>query len=312
MSDHSHQLQSRNTEQLHLTTSLTMDVKADNSVPEDAMMQQEYTSPSAEASDTAGFYSTQSHDQEMVDGQRPLEPQQPHERTSPDRQEPRASVSAEELQLAAQLTQGLAPMMAAHNQAQEQQLQQAQEAEMQPREESYEDHNRDVPYQDHTAQQELHDQVQEPEPQFDDHIRDPEYQDQARRDAASLHQQLQTQLADHERELQNMLHQQAQTQTPVESPYAPPSMTPSHLQPQQQQHHHMPLNHLGQQYPMPDGSIPPRKRSKISRACDECRRKKIKCDALADSADEPCSNCRRSTSRCQFSRIPQKRGPSKG
>lgn len=269
-------------------------------------MQQGYTSPSAEASDTAVFYSAQSHDQELGDGQRPLETQRPRERTSPERPEPGASVSAEELQLAAQLTQGLAPMMAAHNQAQEQQLQQVQEAEMQPREDSYEDHTRDVSYQDHhTPQQDLHDQVQESEPQYDDQIRDPEYQDQARRDTASLHQQLQTQLADHERELQNILHQQAQAQTPVESPYAPPSITPTHQ-------HHMPLSHLGQQYQMQDGGIPPRKRSKISRACDECRRKKIKCDAPSEASAEPCSNCRRSSSPCLFSRIPQKRGPSKG
>ncbi|KAI0894591.1 hypothetical protein F4806DRAFT_497837 [Annulohypoxylon nitens] len=61
---------------------------------------------------------------------------------------------------------------------------------------------------------------------------------------------------------------------------------------------------------MPD--VPPRKRSKVSRACDECRRKKVKCDAALETGDEPCSNCRRSQIRCLFSRIPQKRGPSKG
>lgn len=61
-----------------------------------------------------------------------------------------------------------------------------------------------------------------------------------------------------------------------------------------------------------DGGIPPRKRSKVSRACDECRRKKIKCDAQTDTGDAPCSSCARSNIRCLFSRIPQKRGPSKG
>jgi hypothetical protein len=284
-----------------------MDVKADSSVREDVLMQQGYASPSAEASDTAGFYGTQSRDQEIGDGQQTQEAQQPHRQPSPERQESGTSVSAEELQLAAQLTQGLAPMMAAHNQAQEQQLQQVQEAEMQPREPSYEDHAQDVDYQAETPQQDLHDQVQEVEPQYDDHIRDPEYQDQVQRDAATLHQQLQSQLADHERELQNILHGQPQGQTPIESHYAPTSITPSHLQQQ-----HIPLNHLGQQYQMQDSGIPPRKRSKISRACDECRRKKIKCDALSENADEPCSNCRRSSSRCLFSRVPQKRGPSKG
>jgi hypothetical protein len=65
------------------------------------------------------------------------------------------------------------------------------------------------------------------------------------------------------------------------------------------------------QYPI-DNSIPPRKRSKVSRACDECRRKKIKCDAQSDTGEAPCSSCARSSIRCLFSRVPQKRGPSKG
>lgn len=57
---------------------------------------------------------------------------------------------------------------------------------------------------------------------------------------------------------------------------------------------------------------PARKRSKVSRACDECRRKKVKCDAVSENGGEDCSNCRRSNVRCMFSRVPQKRGPSKG
>lgn len=65
------------------------------------------------------------------------------------------------------------------------------------------------------------------------------------------------------------------------------------------------------QYSMGDG-IPPRKRSKVSRACDECRRKKIKCDAQSDTGESPCSSCARSSTPCLFSRVPQKRGPSKG
>ncbi|XEV04193.1 hypothetical protein FSHL1_009480 [Fusarium sambucinum] len=68
---------------------------------------------------------------------------------------------------------------------------------------------------------------------------------------------------------------------------------------------------MAPQYPI-DNSIPPRKRSKVSRACDECRRKKIKCDAQTDTGDAPCSSCARSSIRCLFSRVPQKRGPSKG
>ncbi|CAM1501854.1 Fc.00g038380.m01.CDS01 [Cosmosporella sp. VM-42] len=65
------------------------------------------------------------------------------------------------------------------------------------------------------------------------------------------------------------------------------------------------------QYSLGD-NIPPRKRSKVSRACDECRRKKIKCDAQSDTGETPCSSCARSSIRCLFSRVPQKRGPSKG
>lgn len=68
---------------------------------------------------------------------------------------------------------------------------------------------------------------------------------------------------------------------------------------------------LAPHYTMGD-NIPPRKRSKVSRACDECRRKKIKCDAPSDTGETPCSSCARSSIRCLFSRVPQKRGPSKG
>lgn len=52
------------------------------------------------------------------------------------------------------------------------------------------------------------------------------------------------------------------------------------------------------------------KRSKVSRACDECRRKKIRCDALDEH--ETCTNCKRGSYTCAFSRQPLKRGPSKG
>ena len=79
-----------------------------------------------------------------------------------------------------------------------------------------------------------------------------------------------------------------------------------------------------------DPTMAPRKRSKVSRACDECRRKKvgawsylseisirltsmqIRCDATSESGPDQCSSCKRVGSRCQFSRIPMKRGPSKG
>jgi hypothetical protein len=77
---------------------------------------------------------------------------------------------------------------------------------------------------------------------------------------------------------------------------------------------HLSMDHIAPgttQYQLPD-TTPPRKRSKVSRACDECRRKKIKCDAQSEASEQPCSNCRRSNVQCLFSRVPQKRGPSKG
>jgi hypothetical protein len=73
-----------------------------------------------------------------------------------------------------------------------------------------------------------------------------------------------------------------------------------------------PMDQVGSPYETPDGSMAPRKRSKASRACDECRRKKIKCDATSETGDVQCSNCRRVSAHCQFSRVPMKRGPSKG
>ncbi|KIY00406.1 uncharacterized protein Z520_04091 [Fonsecaea multimorphosa CBS 102226] len=57
-----------------------------------------------------------------------------------------------------------------------------------------------------------------------------------------------------------------------------------------------------------------RKRSKASRACDECRRKKVKCDAPteADGTPKTCTNCQKAGVNCEFERKPMKRGPSKG
>ena len=53
-------------------------------------------------------------------------------------------------------------------------------------------------------------------------------------------------------------------------------------------------------------------RTKVSRACDECRRKKIRCDALDETGGAKCGPCVRTGSKCAFSRQPLKRGPSKG
>lgn len=59
-----------------------------------------------------------------------------------------------------------------------------------------------------------------------------------------------------------------------------------------------------------------RKRSKVSRACDTCRKKKIKCNAEYSSSlkeiTKKCDNCIKNQVECLFSRTPLKRGPSKG
>ncbi|KAI8278766.1 putative transcriptional regulatory protein [Colletotrichum sp. SAR11_57] len=108
-----------------------------------------------------------------------------------------------------------------------------------------------------------------------------------------------------------MPHPEQPQHQPPPRPYVPeetlPDSLPQHVSVPVPMDHH----HLSQTYALGD-STPPRKRSKVSRACDECRRKKVKCDAQSDSGDNPCSNCKRSGIRCLFSRVPQKRGPSKG
>lgn len=83
---------------------------------------------------------------------------------------------------------------------------------------------------------------------------------------------------------------------------------PTHS-PQQMAHAVMSLEGQQEHY---DPNDPSRKRSKVSRACDECRRKKIRCDATSENGPEACSSCKRTGARCQFSRQPMKRGPSKG
>ncbi|KAJ5727315.1 hypothetical protein N7493_005135 [Penicillium malachiteum] len=86
----------------------------------------------------------------------------------------------------------------------------------------------------------------------------------------------------------------------------------------QHQHQHMlqftPSQQVGvdPNHDLSYGEQSARKRSKISRACDECRRKKVRCDASSETGLETCSNCRRLGVVCQFSRVPMKRGPSKG
>jgi len=50
------------------------------------------------------------------------------------------------------------------------------------------------------------------------------------------------------------------------------------------------------------------KRRRIARACDSCRRKKIKCDAKMPK----CSHCENYNSECVFTHIEKKRAPPKG
>lgn len=134
----------------------------------------------------------------------------------------------------------------------------------------------------------------------------------------SLEQQPQY-LPDQQQQQQH--HDQQIHQQVVPDPKLPQPLSAQQPQPLQQQRPllqpHGVLDQLAQQYAVhahqtTQDNIPPRKRSKVSRACDECRRKKVKCDAASETGEEPCSNCRRSSIRCLFSRIPQKRGPSKG
>ena len=94
--------------------------------------------------------------------------------------------------------------------------------------------------------------------------------------------------------IQNQYHEQPQQHAAVHMQASPAQLGPV----------------IGQYDSSPDASN--RKRSKVSRACDECRRKKIRCDATEESGDIACTSCKRVGSRCQFSRVPMKRGPSKG
>jgi hypothetical protein len=72
------------------------------------------------------------------------------------------------------------------------------------------------------------------------------------------------------------------------------------------------MDEHGQQHQQGQMHTPSGKlRSKGTRACDECRRKKIKCDA-AESEVASCTSCRKNNLPCQFHRVPQKRGPSRG
>ncbi|KAF2494527.1 hypothetical protein BU16DRAFT_618600 [Lophium mytilinum] len=91
-----------------------------------------------------------------------------------------------------------------------------------------------------------------------------------------------------------------QVHTPIRPTHSPQQMAQNGLMSLEDQGHYI------------DDGSGSRKRSKVSRACDECRRKKIRCDATSENGPEACSSCKRTGARCQFSRQPMKRGPSKG
>ncbi|KAF1923148.1 uncharacterized protein M421DRAFT_9928 [Didymella exigua CBS 183.55] len=127
--------------------------------------------------------------------------------------------------------------------------------------------------------------------------------------------QLQEKLQQFSNQVMHSGPQQHQYQQPA--PMAPLQGAHPHFQPQQRPTHspqqmaHVAMS-LGEHTEQFDPNDPNRKRSKVSRACDECRRKKIRCDATSENGPEACSSCKRTGARCQFSRQPMKRGPSKG
>ncbi|KAK4230194.1 glucose transport transcription regulator RGT1 [Podospora fimiseda] len=318
-------------------------------VDEDVVMQQSYPSPMVENGD-AQYYEIpthREHEPSIAPQQGPELPaelpdltshqpdhehhdlhelQELQESPTPQQQhDSRPPVTADEdLQLAAQLTQGLAQGM---NQGMSQALSsiiadaqmavvqsQAQQEQAMPQE-----HQTEVPTEPEpdSLQQQLevslqnHDHelaLQSQNHALQNHIHEHELQNHNHELQPHEHE------LSHEHELQSQNHDlQVHDGLPhpeqQQAHHYPQSTTPqSHLPP------HLSMDHIPNvhpQYQMSD-TTPPRKRSKVSRACDECRRKKIKCDAQSEASEQPCSNCRRSSAQCLFSRVPQKRGPSKG
>ncbi len=267
---------------------------------DDAVMQQSYPSPIVDTTE-AQYYEqlTQHRDLESQMGHQPTQPehQEQHDQhedhglhrlqglqdsPAPQQQNSRPSVSADDLQLAAQLTQGLAPMMAAAVQDQ------AQGQHSMPQQDGREGQGQGQTQAEPNLQEQLEASLQDHE-----------------REMQSHEHELQAHNTHHELQNHDLMPHAGQSQA---HHYAQNHAQPTHLP------HHMAIEHLPNahaQYQLPDAT-PPRKRSKVSRACDECRRKKIKCDTQTDTDDQPCSNCRRSNAQCLFSRVPQKRGPSKG
>ncbi|KAK4234471.1 glucose transport transcription regulator RGT1 [Achaetomium macrosporum] len=283
---------------------------------EDVAMQQTYPSPMVDSAE-AQYYEqlTQHRELEPEVGQQPAQPEHHGLPSMPQHQEPqeehhelhrlqelqepsttqqqnaRAPVNTDELQLTAQLTQELAPMMAAGVEDQTQGQQPIPQQEP---------HAQQHPEAEPDLQEQLQASLQNHEREMQSHEHDLQNNHHSQH---HHHHELQS------HGLQDMLPHSSQPQPdhyPQNSPAPPHPNLPHHMS----MGHHLPSARQPQ-YQLP-GATPPRKRTKVSRACDECRRKKIKCDAQSEASEEPCSNCRRSNTQCLFSRVPQKRGPSKG
>ncbi|KAL2873276.1 Glucose-responsive transcription factor [Colletotrichum sp. CLE4] len=253
---------------------------------QEADRMQNYPSPSAEAQDSGPYYHADTRDDEHQDQQQPPPtPQQPSSH----------SASVEELQLAAQLGQDLAAEPLMHVTDPGINVEDPSLRSIMPNPHSHSHSEQPQP-----QQQQAQAQAQAPTPAQTQTQTQPQTQAQTQ---AQQHQ--------HQHQQQQQHPHQPPPLPPASRSYVPEEALPESLQ------QHMPMSmpmdhhHLAQPYALGD-STPPRKRSKVSRACDECRRKKVKCDAQSDAGDSPCSNCKRSGIRCMFSRVPQKRGPSKG
>ncbi|KAI0449105.1 hypothetical protein F5B21DRAFT_64976 [Xylaria acuta] len=351
--------------------SMECDIKPD--IQDDSVLQQ-YPSPIAEAQDTASFYTSEpaGHEQHHVEQpvqphehqnehqnehqhetQHEHEPERGHASPQPETENP-AITSAEELRIAAQLSQDLSHGItsilndsnhhpspngdaslrngiAQHEPHHSHPQPEHPEEEKEVKEEQQHEHQQDQQHNEQLAHNLNHDDqhmphVEQPvltnEPSVDhteESLQQPHEQSSQSPFLSNEQPSPEPQpqyLPDQPQHHDQQIHQQF---VPGQQPPAP--ISPQRLPPLQQQRPllqpHGVLDQLAPQYASHahrnvQDNIPPRKRSKVSRACDECRRKKVKCDAASETGEEPCSNCRRSSIRCLFSRIPQKRGPSKG
>ncbi|KAI2468180.1 hypothetical protein F4781DRAFT_277785 [Annulohypoxylon bovei var. microspora] len=267
--------------------------------------QQQYPMPTTDGQD--GAIASNSH----LDQPHGL-PEDP-DASAPLHQDIRPSItSAEELRLAAQLSQEMSQgMPTVHIESHEESNLRNALMQSAAHESQLQHHESQLQHHDGPLQQ---DQI----PEHNNHIHEQHNEQLPHDPSMSAHD---PSVVHHE---QSLPHDQQPQHHYLPTSHHQQEHQQMHLAPQQphMQHQHPPhlqpqgtMEQLAQHYAaqassMPD--IPPRKRSKVSRACDECRRKKVKCDAALESGEEPCSNCRRSAIRCMFSRIPQKRGPSKG